>query len=72
MSSLLSKELSSPSDTPMTKDGYDRKVLSLETELKDLQERYFQMSLKYAEVEAKREQLVMKLKSVNGGRKWFS
>lgn len=72
LKSLLSKELSSPSDTSMKKDGYDRKVSSLEAELKDLQERYLQMSLKYAEVEAQKEQLVMKLKSVNSGRKWFS
>ncbi|KAJ4848880.1 hypothetical protein Tsubulata_045422 [Turnera subulata] len=39
-------------------------VASLEMELKDLQERYFDMSLKYAEVEAEREQLVLKLKAV--------
>ncbi|KDO45170.1 hypothetical protein CISIN_1g042747mg [Citrus sinensis] len=72
VSSLLSKELTTPLDTPMENDGYDRKVSSLEAELKDLQECYLQMSLKCAEVEAQREQLVMKLKSVNSGRKWFS
>lgn len=72
VSRLLSKELTTPLDTPMENDGYDRKVSSLEAELKDLQERYLQMSLKCAEVEAQREQLVMKLKSVNSGRKWFS
>ncbi|GAY54464.1 C2 NT-type domain-containing protein [Citrus sinensis] len=72
LKSLLSKELTSPLDTPMENDGYDRKVSSLEAELKDLQECYLQMSLKCAEVEAQREQLVMKLKSVNSGRKWFS
>ncbi|KAJ8537729.1 hypothetical protein K7X08_014269 [Anisodus acutangulus] len=38
----------------------------LETELKDIRERYFQMSLKYAEVEAQREDLVMKLKAAQG------
>ncbi|RYQ95599.1 hypothetical protein Ahy_B08g090952 isoform F [Arachis hypogaea] len=36
----------------------------LEAELSDIQERYFHMSLKYAEVEAEREELVMKLKEV--------
>lgn len=44
----------------------------LEAELKDLRERYFQMSLKYAEVEAQREDLVMKLKAVKSGKRWFS
>ncbi|KAK4343080.1 hypothetical protein RND71_038896 [Anisodus tanguticus] len=44
----------------------------LETELKDIRERYFQMSLKYAEVEAQREDLVMKLKTVKTGKRWFS
>ncbi|KAK4348450.1 hypothetical protein RND71_031205 [Anisodus tanguticus] len=44
----------------------------LETELKDIRERYFQMSLKYAEVEAQREDLVMKLKAVKSGKRWFS
>ncbi|KAH7547815.1 hypothetical protein JRO89_XS14G0019800 [Xanthoceras sorbifolium] len=81
LKSLLSGELSNPSDTPMeltSEDGgvkrneYDRKAASLEAELRDLQERYFHMSLKYAEVEAQREQLVLKLKTVNNGRKWFS
>ncbi|KAM7468245.1 hypothetical protein LguiB_015807 [Lonicera macranthoides] len=47
--------------------------LSLETELKELQDRYFQMSLKYAEVEAEREDLVMMLKaSKSTGKGWFS
>lgn len=44
----------------------------LEAELKDIRERYFQMSLKYAEVEAQREDLVMKLKAVKSGKRWFS
>lgn len=45
---------------------------SLENELNELQERYLHMSLKYAEVEAQREELVLKLKAVGPGRSWFS
>ena len=44
----------------------------LEAELNELQERYLNMSLKYAEVEAQREELVLKLKAVGPGRSWFS
>ncbi|KAI3817603.1 hypothetical protein L1987_11399 [Smallanthus sonchifolius] len=47
-------------------------VSSLERELNELQERYLHMSLKYAEVEAQREELVLKLKAVGPGRSWFS
>ncbi|KAK9064055.1 hypothetical protein SSX86_017927 [Deinandra increscens subsp. villosa] len=47
-------------------------VSSLERELGELQERYLHMSLKYAEVEAQREELVLKLKAVGPGRSWFS
>ncbi|CAM8949222.1 unnamed protein product [Rhodiola kirilowii] len=48
-----------------------RSKSSLEAELRDIKERYLHMSLKYAEVEAQREELVMKLKSARGGKKWF-
>jgi len=44
---------------------------ALEAELRDLREKYFQMSLKYAEVEAQREELVLKLKNTNNKRRWF-
>ncbi|CAA7390872.1 unnamed protein product [Spirodela intermedia] len=44
----------------------------LETELKEMRERYLQMSLRYAEVEAQREDLVMKLKSTKKEKRWFS
>ncbi|XP_039137404.1 myosin-3-like [Dioscorea cayenensis subsp. rotundata] len=47
------------------------RISSLEAELKDMQERYLNMSLKFAEVEAQREQLVMKLKSTNKEKRWF-
>lgn len=40
-----------------------RRCQVLEAELDEMRERYFQISLKYAEVEAQREELVMRLKS---------
>ncbi|XP_016493798.2 uncharacterized protein LOC107813099 [Nicotiana tabacum] len=58
-------------DSEMVK-RFERTKTSLETELKDIRERYFQMSLKYAEVEAQREDLVMKLKAAKSGKRWFS
>lgn len=49
------------------------KMASLETELKEMKERYLHMSLQYAEVEAQREELVLKLRSATGkGKGWFS
>lgn len=77
--SLLSEGLGELPDVPnksttqlaLRKELYDRKVSLLETELRELQERYFHMSLKYAEVEAQREQLVLKLKAASGKRYWF-
>ncbi|KAG8648608.1 myosin-11 isoform X2 [Manihot esculenta] len=53
------------------KEKFERTKSSLETELRDIRERYFHMSLKYAEVEAQREELVMKLKAVTNGKRWF-
>ncbi|XP_075510059.1 uncharacterized protein LOC142546299 isoform X2 [Primulina tabacum] len=55
-----------------TQQKYERTKSSLETELRDLRERYLTMSLKYAEVEAQRENLVMKLKVTNSANRWFS
>ena len=51
---------------------HDKDPSSVETELKELQERYLHMSLKYAEVEAEREELVLKLKTARPGKSWFS
>lgn len=56
----------------MAKERYERTKSSLQAELRDLQERYFNMSLKYAEVEAQREELVMKLKTSKSGKRWLS
>lgn len=41
----------------------------LEDELKDMRQRYFNMSLQFAEVEAEREQLVMTIRNIRGTKK---
>ncbi|KAA8534477.1 hypothetical protein F0562_031994 [Nyssa sinensis] len=75
LKSLLAEEQIGHSDVPkklkvedvaISKEENEKKAALLEVELREIRERYFQMSLKYAEVEAEREQLVMKLKAVNG------
>ncbi|MBA0650988.1 hypothetical protein Goklo_018361 [Gossypium klotzschianum] len=80
-SSRLSEGRRSQSNTPrkssiegevVAKEKYERTKSTLEAELSDIRERYLQMSLKYAEVEAQREELVMKLKGVKSIRRWFS
>jgi hypothetical protein len=55
----------------VAKERFERSKSSLETELKDIRERYLNMSLRYAEVEAEREELVMKLKQSKSGKRWF-
>ncbi|XP_010241653.1 PREDICTED: protein MLP1-like [Nelumbo nucifera] len=78
--SLLSEEKNSHVDHPNTtegegvvrKEGNQRKASSLEAELREMRERYFQMSLKFADVEAQREELVMKLKAQKSGKRWFT
>jgi hypothetical protein len=52
------------------KEGNSDRVLQLEGELRDMKERFLNMSLQYAEVEAQRERLVMELKAAKKGR-WF-
>ncbi|KAJ0806122.1 putative NT-type C2 domain-containing protein [Helianthus annuus] len=47
----------------VTKELFEKTKSSLETELKDLRDRYLEMSLKYAQVEAERGDLVMQLKT---------
>ncbi|KAK8662241.1 hypothetical protein V6N13_091827 [Hibiscus sabdariffa] len=78
--SLLSKEASfkptaasekSMGEGATRKDGCDCQTSAFETELKELRERYLHMSLKYAEVEDQREQLVMQLKAASGRKRWF-
>lgn len=81
LKSLLSDPEITPSATPKSsanaQNGSNAKYSenadqSIQMELKDLREQYFQMSLKYAEVEAQREELVIKLKSTSTRRSWFS
>lgn len=45
---------------------------SMEDELKDMQERYSAISLKFAEVEGERQKLVMKLRSIKNSKKSLS
>ncbi|CAJ1968825.1 unnamed protein product [Sphenostylis stenocarpa] len=56
----------------VTKEKFERTKSMLEADLRDIQERYFHMSLKYAEVEAEREELVMKLKATKNKKGWLS
>lgn len=42
---------------------------TMESELKDMQERYSEISLKFAEVEGEREQLVMALRNLKNAKK---
>ncbi|KAF8403162.1 hypothetical protein HHK36_011259 [Tetracentron sinense] len=72
---LLSEGENGHADAPkkLTTEGEIKKEGKwLEAELRDIRERYFQMSLRYAEVEAEREELVMKLRTVKNGKRWFS
>ncbi|GAU41923.1 hypothetical protein TSUD_25640 [Trifolium subterraneum] len=56
----------------VTKEKFERTKSKLEAELTDIQDRYFHMSLKYAEVEAQREELVMQLKVAKSKKGWLS
>ena len=41
----------------------------MESELKEMEERYSEISLKFAEVEGERQQLVMALRNLKNGKK---
>ncbi|CAI8602518.1 unnamed protein product [Vicia faba] len=56
----------------VTREKFERTKSMLEEELRDIQDRYFHMSLKYAEVESQREELVMKLKGAKSKKWWLS
>ncbi|KAK7392516.1 hypothetical protein VNO78_20958 [Psophocarpus tetragonolobus] len=62
----------STSEELVSKEKFERTKSMLEAELRDIRERYFHMSLKYAEVEAAREELVMKLKATRKLKGWLS
>ncbi|XP_077225832.1 uncharacterized protein LOC143859049 isoform X2 [Tasmannia lanceolata] len=55
----------------VTYDEDKNKGSPLEMELGEMRERYFHMSLRYAEVEAEREKLVMEVKALKRGKGWF-
>ncbi|XP_041028882.1 LOW QUALITY PROTEIN: intracellular protein transport protein USO1-like [Juglans microcarpa x Juglans regia] len=63
---------STDEDEIVTKESSGRTISSPEAELLDIRERYLHMSLKYAEVEAQREELVMKLKAAKNVNRWPS
>lgn len=56
----------------VAKERYKSINSALEAELVDIRDRYLHISLKYAEVEHEREELVMKLRAATNGRRWFS
>ncbi|KAI3470538.1 hypothetical protein Pfo_027201 [Paulownia fortunei] len=60
---VASKKSESKDTIDTAKTEY--KISLLEAELQEIRDRYLQISLKYAEVEVQREQLVMKLKALN-------
>ncbi|KAI3721860.1 hypothetical protein L2E82_32879 [Cichorium intybus] len=72
--SFVSDSMKLSEDVEGINKEHDKDAALLEAELKELQERYLHMSLKYAEVEAQREELVIKLKAERPGtgRSWFS
>lgn len=49
--------------------GLRTRVKQLEGELRDMRERYSAMSLRFAEVEVEREELVMTIRTLRNGRK---
>ncbi|KAL1828000.1 uncharacterized protein LOC108209835 isoform X2 [Daucus carota subsp. sativus] len=73
LKSMLSDSSRIDADSEKINEDIDQRMSLLETELKELRELYLHKSLKCAEVEAQREQLVMKLKTTNSHRRnWFS
>ncbi|KAK4272808.1 hypothetical protein QN277_021313 [Acacia crassicarpa] len=75
---LLSKDQNNQANAParsvtggevVTREKFERTKSMLEAELREIQERYLNMSLKYAEVEAQREELVMKLRVAKKNKK---
>ena len=55
----------------VTKEKFESTKSMLEAELRDIQERYLDMSLKYAELESQREELVMKLRVAKNRKGWI-
>lgn len=49
--------------------GLRKRVKQLEGELRDMRDRYSSMSLRFAEVEVEREELVMTIRNLRNGRR---
>ncbi|KAJ7557258.1 hypothetical protein O6H91_05G119200 [Diphasiastrum complanatum] len=49
--------------------AFKKQTVALEEDLKEMRDRYFSMSLKYAEVEAEREELVFTVRTLRNGQK---
>jgi len=47
----------------------DERNKNMESELKEMQEKYTEISLRFAEVEGERQQLVMTLRNLRNGKK---
>lgn len=68
--SIASPKVVADKSFTTTSDGSEEvRDKSMETELKELQERYSEMSLKFAEVEGERQKLVMTVRSLKNARK---
>lgn len=65
----LPKVVADKSFTTTSDGSEEARDKSMETELKELQERYSEMSLKFAEVEGERQKLVMTVRSLKNARK---
>ncbi|CAA0831542.1 Myosin heavy chain-related protein [Striga hermonthica] len=72
---LLEAQKDSTTDTTFVEELNDQMALlkeknkSMEDDLKEMQERYLDISLKFAEVEGERQQLIMKLRNLTNGNK---
>ncbi|PKI34862.1 hypothetical protein CRG98_044708 [Punica granatum] len=62
--SLAPTERPTVEESEALESGTTNKVLSLENELRELRESYLHMSLKYAQGEAEREELIMRMKAM--------
>lgn len=47
----------------------DERNKHMESELKEMQEKYLEVSLRFAEVEGERQQLVMEVRNLRNGKK---
>lgn len=69
---IAEKQAGQPDIPDKNANAESERISSLETELREMRERYLHVSLQYAQVEAQREELVMQLKSVKREKRWFS